>query len=310
MKRPMIIAGFCLFTLFLTGYAMGDAGSSEGILVPAAVGEQVRYGPALKNMTAPGPLHDLPISVQDLISGERLPNPPDDPCLPPLYKDWRELSLDYMDRTPEQKCSGLKIIIDRSTFRLTMECEGSEGSIDEVYETEVGLGDINSPTPAGRFVINHIYCYPDVVFFSSKNERVPSMYNGFFAPLLFCEKGGRCHRYQELGIHGFQASAHPHPSGINPETTGAVSAGCIRIPDPCRLKRMLISRVGIGDLHKDDRGFYYWLNRPVQVQIIGDYPGQEEYLNLVSVFEKSLSQVQEGVRGLLDLFSRDNNNDD
>ncbi len=309
MKRQMIMTGLCLFALFLTGLAIGYAGSFQDILVPGVIGEQTKYGPGLTNITTQGPLQDLPISIQDLISGEKLPDPPDDPCLPPLYKDWRELSLDYMDRNPGQKCSGLKIVIDRSTFRLTMECEGSDGSFDEVYETDVGLGDMNSPTPAGRFVINHIYCYPDVVFFSSKNERIPSLYNGFFAPLLLCGREGRCQRYQELGIHGFQASAHPHPSGINPETTGAVSAGCIRVPDPCQLKRTLISRVGIGDLHKDDRGFYYWLNRPVQVQIIGDYPGQEEYLNLVSVFEKSLSQVQEGVRGLIDLFNRDNNDD-
>ncbi len=306
MKRRITIAEFCALTLFLTTQ-VGAVVPSEGFLVPADVGEQVRYSPALKNITAPGPLPDLSISVQDLISGQKLPNPPDDPCLPPLYQDWRELSLDYMDKTQGQKCPTLKIIIDRSTFRLTLECEGSDGAIDDVYETEVGLGDINSPTPTGRFVINHIYCYPDVVFFNSKSERVPYLYNGFFAPLLLCEREGRCRRYQELGIHGFQASAYPNPSGINPDTTGAVSAGCIRLPDPCRLKRTLISRVGVGDLHKDDRGFYYWLNRPVQVQIIGDYPGQEEYLNLVTMFEKSLSQVQEGVRGLLDLFSRDGN---
>lgn len=309
MKRCITIAGFCLFALFLTGHAMGEAGSSEGILVTAAVGEPIKYSPEFGYITTPGALPDLSISVQDLISGQKLPNPPDDPCLPPLYKDWRELSLDYVDRTSAQKCLGLKIIIDRSTFRLTMECEGADGAIDNVYETEVGLGDINSPTPVGRFVINHIYCYPDVVFFGSKNERIQALYNGFFAPLLLCEREGRCRRYHELGIHGFQASAYPHPSGINPETTGAVSAGCVRLPDPCRLKRTLISRVGIGDLHKDDRGFYYWLNRPVQVQIIGDYPGQEEYLNLVTIFEKSLSQVQEGVRGLLDLFSREGNSE-
>ena len=298
MKSRITIAGFCLFTLFLTEHVMGETGPTLGILMTAAVGEPMKYSPQLGCITPPGPLPDLSISVEDLISGQKLPNPPDDPCLPPLYKDWRELSLDSMDRIRGPKCSGLKIIIDRSTFRLTMECERADGTVDDVYETEVGLGDINSPTPAGQFVINHIYCYPDVVFFGSKNERVPYLYNGFFAPLLLCEGEGRCRRYHELGIHGFQASAYPHPSGINPDTTGAVSSGCIRLPDPCRLKRTLISRVGIGDLHKDDRGFYYWLNRPVQVQIIGDYPGQD----LVSVFEESLSQVQAGVRGILDLF--------
>jgi len=44
-----------------------------------------------------------------------------------------------------------QIVIDRSSFRLTIECEKPDGSLDEVYESEVGLGDLNSPTPAGRF---------------------------------------------------------------------------------------------------------------------------------------------------------------
>jgi len=293
----------------LAGYSIVDAFIYEGTLVPASVGEQITFSPAFKSMTNRGPLHDLPISVQDLISGEKLPTPPDDPCLPPLYKTWGEVSLDHMDRDSE-RCSNLKIVIDRSSFRLTIECEKPDGSLDEVYESEVGLGDLNSPTPAGRFLVNHIYCYPDVVFFSSKNERVPALYNGFFAPLLLCEPGGRCRRYHELGIHGFQPLAHPNPSSIRRETTGAVSAGCIRVPDPCRLKYTLISKVGIGDLHKDDRGFYYWLQHPIRVDIIGEYPGQEEYSNLVNLFEKSLNQVQEGMRSFLDLFSRDGSNDD
>ncbi len=297
------------FIFLLAGYPMVEALTSEGTLVPASVGEEMTFSPAFRDTTTSGPLHDLPISVQDLISGEKPPNPPDDPCLPPLYKTWGELSLDYMDRDSE-RCANLKIVIDRSSFRLAIECEKPDGAIDEVYQSEVGLGDLHSPTPAGRFVINHIYCYPDVVFFSAKNERVPALYNGFFAPLLLCETGGRCRRYHELGIHGFQASAHPNRSSINQETTGAVSAGCIRVPDPCRLKQTLISKVGIGDLHKDDRGFYYWLQRPIQVDIVGDYPGEEEYLNLVNVFEKSLTQVQEGMRSLFDLFSRDNHYDD
>jgi len=285
---------------------MASAFVSEGVLVPASVGDHVILSPDFKDIRTRGPLHDLPGSVQDLISGEKLPTPPDDPCLPPLYKHWGEFSLDHKDRDSE-RCSNLKIVIDRSAFRLTIECERTDGTPDEVYESEVGLGDPNSPTPAGRFLINHIYCYPDVVFFRSKNERIPSLYNGFFAPLLLCETGGRCRRYNELGIHGFQASAHPHASSINRETIGAVSAGCIRIPDPCRLKHTLISKVGVGDLHKDDRGFYYWLQHPVPVEIIGEYPGQEEYSNLVNLFEKSLNQVQEGMRSLLDLFSRDKN---
>ncbi len=124
MKPRVAIAGFCLFTLFLSAHAVA-VGSSEGFLVPAAVGEPIKYSPEFGYITIPGALPDLSISVQDLISGQKLPKPPDDPCLPPLYKDWHELSLDYMDRTSGQSRLGLKIIIDRSTFRLTMESEGA-----------------------------------------------------------------------------------------------------------------------------------------------------------------------------------------
>ena len=251
-----------------------DAFIYEGTLVPATVGEQITFSPAFKGITTRGPLHDLQISVQDLISGEKLPTPPDDPCLPPLYKTWGEVSLDHMDRDSE-RCSNLKIVIDRSSFRLTIECEKPDGSLDEVYESEVGLGDLNSPTPAGRFLVNHIYCYPDVVFFSSKNERVPAAGNGFFAPLLLCEPGGRCRRYHELGIHGFQPLAHPNPSSIRRETTAAVSAGCIRVPDPCRLKYTLISKVGIGDMHKDDRVFTIGSNIPYELILLVSIPDRK-----------------------------------
>ncbi len=303
MRPRAIIAGIIIFISLLNYENCVFGGTTEAVLLSPSVGRKIRSSPGSKDKNTQWP--DLPIADQDLISGEKLPNPPDDPCLPALYKNWQELSQDQMD---SERCSNLRMVIDRSDFKLKIECENGLGSIDEIYESEVGLGDLHSPTPAGQFVINHIYCYPDVVFFSSKNERIPALYNGFFAPLLLCEREGRCRRYHELGIHGFQASAHPNPSNINRETTGAVSAGCIRIPDPCRVKRVLISKVGIGDLHKNDRGFYYWLQRPVDVEIVGDYPGQEEYLNLVNLFEKSLSQVQEGMKGLLDLFGRDDTN--
>ncbi len=46
MKSRMAIAGFCLFTLILSAH-VGAVGSSEGFLVPAAVGEQIKYSPAL-----------------------------------------------------------------------------------------------------------------------------------------------------------------------------------------------------------------------------------------------------------------------
>jgi hypothetical protein len=309
MIGRLTTTGLLFFTFFLSGFWISASLASEGVLLPAVVGVKMREHSPSINKPDQASVHDLPALDEDLIAEEKLPGPPDDPCLPPLYKDWREFSLNYLDQHPEAKGSTFRIIIDRSTFRLTAECSRPDGSVDEVYESDVGLGDINSPTPAGQFVINHVYCYPDVMFFGWKNQRVPALYNGFFAPLLLCDEAGRCRRYRELGIHGFEPSARPDPRNIRPETSGAVSGGCIRLPDPCRLKYTLISMVGVGDLKKDDRGFYYWLKRPVEVLIVGEYPGGEEYFNVVSAFEKGLSHVQDGLRSFLDMFSpADNNN--
>jgi len=181
-----------------------------------------------------------------------------------------------------------------------------DGSVEEVYRTHVGLGDVNSPTPDGNFVINHIYCYPDVVFFTVSGDRVPGLYNGFFAPLLLCEDRKHCKRFRDLGIHGFQGSAarRHNVSVASMDTYGAISAGCIRVPDPCRLKSELIRLVGIGPVKTNDRGTYHWLAKPVEVVIAGRYPGTEDQMTLVSIFEQSLEQVHHGLKDLFGIFGR------
>jgi hypothetical protein len=231
---------------------------------------------------------------------------PEDPCLPGLYKDWQEMSVDSQEREVRNGLSHCRITIDRSSFQLWLEAIRRDGSVDEIYRTHVGLGDVNSPTPEGNFVINHIYCYPDVVYFDASGKKVPGLYNGFFAPLLLCEDRKHCRRYHDLGIHGFQGSAaRRHNVAVaSLATYGAISAGCIRVSDPCRLKSELIRLVGIGPVKKDDRGTYHWLARPVEVVITGYYPGTEDQTTLASIFEQSLEQVHGGIKDLLSLFGR------
>lgn len=246
------------------------------------------------------PLFSPPYTGEPPAHRPSVPVAPEDPCLPALYTNWQEFGQD--DQTGfRPEFSGLRIFIDRLNFELVVDGIRKDDSVEELYRTHVALGDMHSPTPGGRFVINHIYCYPDVVYFDAQGERVPGLYNGFFAPLLVCDEHGRCQRYRELGLHGFQASAIPVGRHISPATFGAVSAGCIRVPDPCRLKKVLIRTVGLGGLKQNDRGCYHWLKKPIEV-VIGDrYPGTDEP-NLVSIFEQGLTQVGDGLKSLLDVF--------
>ncbi len=249
------------------------------------------------------PIHDLQNSDEDLVELERPLMPPDDPCLSPLYRDWGEYSQHTRETNSDKSCAAVRIVVDRATFQIMIECLKRDGSADSGFTSEVGIGDVSSPTPEGTFIVNHIYCYPDVMYFGQKNERIPALYNGFFAPLLSCDESGRCQRHRDLGIHGFQASAHPNSSHIRPETFGAVSAGCIRVPDPCKMKRELIRLVGVGPLRRNDRGFYHWLNRPVEVVVTGTYPGDEDGASVAGILEQGWSQVERGLKNLFDLFS-------
>jgi hypothetical protein len=238
----------------------------------------------------------------DLVEAAKPSSEPEDPCLHPLYKDWHEMSLDIRVDRPDHGFVKFQIVLDRSDFSLSLEGIRRDESTEVLYQSPCGLGDVQTPTPEGRFIINHVYCYSDVVLFATSGERIPMLYNGFFAPLLECDRGGRCRRYRDLGIHGFNRSANPDPRVIRNEVCGAVSSGCIRVPDPCNLKSALIRFVGVGPLKKNDRGSYHWLDKPVVVLITGDYPGSTDQDTVMSIVEKGLNQVQHQLKGLWNAF--------
>jgi hypothetical protein len=214
------------------------------------------------------------------------------------------MSLHNQENVSYHAFAGFRIHIDRSNFEMTFEGIHRDNSVEEIYRTHVGLGDTESPTPAGRFLINHLYCYPDVVLFGESGEPVPEVYGGFFAPILLCDEQGRCERHRELGMHGFhhQGASDPQVTPVN--TYGPISAGCIRLPDPCKFKASLIRLIGIGPMKRNDRGSYHWLNKPVEVIIDGAYPGGEEELTLLSLIREGAAQVQGGLKNVLDMFYR------
>lgn len=227
---------------------------------------------------------------------------PKDPCLPSIYRDWYELNKDVREDDALQKTS-IRIVIDRSMFNLLIEEMNSEGEPQEIYRTPVALGDLRSPTPVGSFIINHIYCYSDVLFFGASQQVIPHLYHGFFAPLLLCQQTGSCERFRDLGIHGFFPDARPN-SAIRPETFGAVSAGCIRLPDPCAFKHHLLRRVDLGPLKRNDRGSYHWLKKPVEVLIVNGYTGNDHVINFLESVTSGLGRLEGGIRELLQSLRR------
>lgn len=230
---------------------------------------------------------------------------PNDPCLPCDHNDWREFSLAERHANPVLAQRKVILRIHRNNFILTLQAIDGEAPPIEIYQTAVGLGDLNSPTPTGSFLINHIYCYSDVVFFDSSSEKVPGLYNGCFAPLLLCDKGGeRCARFNDLGIHGFRASAIPNPSATNPDTYGPVSGGCIRLPDPCSFKKELIRHVGVGPVRRNERGSYHWLNKPVDVIIEGTYPGMDDDVTIADVVQQGFTHITGAFWSILGILGR------
>lgn len=221
---------------------------------------------------------------------------PTDPCLPPDVTDWREVTLRSREHL-ENGYSGARIIIRRDTFELVLEGLRPEGTAEALYTTTVGLGDAHSPTPTGGFVLNHVYCYPDVILYDDRESKIPAVYKGFLAPLMLCEEDGRCERFRDLGIHGFDAVAHPNRDRIRSETVGPVSSGCIRVPDPCGFKTALIRLVGVGPLRKNERGCYHWLRRPVHVWIVDDE------VTIASLVTGGLAHVGRGLKSLLGIFA-------
>lgn len=251
----------------------------------------------------PGATHAVPSPLPEDKATQRQPQTSDDPCLPGLYKDWRELSQEAHSGLRENGFARVRIVIDRSEFNLVLEGIRKDESVEEIYTTPVALGDIDSPTPDGEFIINHVYCYSDVVFFPVDADPIPGLYNGFFAPILACDEDGRCERFQELGLHGFQASALPIHTRIRSAPSGAITAGCIRLPDPCKFKSALTSVIGLGPLKKNERGSYHWLNKPVHVVITGTYPGTEaEPTTISSMFEQGLLRLNDGLKSLWSAF--------
>ncbi len=224
--------------------------------------------------------------------------PPPDPCLPPLYRTWRELADSEPADPNGPEYDRARIVIDRSRFILALQGIRADGSVEDVYVTSVALGEYGTPTPLGRFLVNHIYCYPDVLFFAENGERVPAVYDGFFAPILACGPDGRCKRYRELGIHGFNGAAFPNPALVRHEPRGPVSSGCVRVPDACRFKTELVRLVGVGPIGRNDRGCYHWLEEPVEVLIV------DEETTILSLLDDGIRSLHHGVSGLFGFLFR------
>lgn len=257
---------------------------------------------ALQPALGTAALAPLFFEAGDLVADPRPAFVPSDPCLPHLYKNWHEFSVDVRQDASDQDFVGFRIVLDRATFTMKFQGLHRGGAAETIYEGACGIGEVNSPTPEGRFIINHVYLYPDVAYFGSSGEPHRGLYSGFFAPVLACDDSGLCQRFQELGIHGFNPSAYPDPTAIRHETRGAVSGGCVRVPDPCSFKTALIRAVGIGPPKKNDRGVYHWLNRPVELIITGDYPGTDDFGSVVSVVEQGLLQVRDGLKNIFGSF--------
>ncbi len=292
-----------LFTL-ITLTRLPLAGADLVDAPTAAAHAEMQAGTSNAAGDADGISETAPVTVAEPHSTTHAnprPQPPDDPCLPRLYRDWQELGLYDPDKSGS-RFSGIRLLIDRSQFMLTVEGILPDGSTEDVYFTHIGLGDVNSPTPAGTFVINHIYCYPDVVYFDPDLGPVPHLYKGFLAPLLVCDREGRCRRFRQLGLHGFDSSIYPDPNQPIEQTFGPVSGGCIRVPEPCKLKALLIRLVGVGTLKQNERGCYHWLNQPVEVVIDGRYPGFDDEAGLTSLFSNGLIQVHRGLKSFFGLF--------
>jgi hypothetical protein len=230
---------------------------------------------------------------------------PEDPCLPPLFKDWSEYAAYEKGVGYGNNGIRYRIVIDKTNFDLRFEAIGKNDSATLVYDTHVALGDIHTPTPEGNFWINHVYCYPDVMYFAAESaEPIPGLYNGFMAPILVCDSNGKCRRYRDLGLHGYKSTPLTRTVSSRPGTFGAISAGCIRVPDPCRLKAAIIKHVGIGPLKRNDRGSYHWLNKPVEVIIASSYPEIAENTNFASAVQQGLEQVHDGIKNIFDIFGR------
>jgi hypothetical protein len=227
---------------------------------------------------------------------------PYDPCLPGLYRDWREFSVDHVQFRKKHAIVGARILIDRMRCQLRILALIADKSSRETYAGNIAVGAIRSPTPRGSFTINHIYCYPDVMYFASDSQPLANLYRGLLAPLQLCDGFGRCERYNELGLHGFELSAHPNPETIQPGLFGPISSGCVRIADPCAFKRHLIALVGVGKVLRNDRGTYHWLNKNVQVEIFDQESEIDETITLAKMLEEGITSIGAGLKSVMNIF--------
>jgi L,D-transpeptidase catalytic domain len=227
---------------------------------------------------------------------------PYDPCLPGLYRDWLEYSDDQESLRKASGVHGARILIDRIRYEIIIEALFRDGTAREAYRGAVALGAYKTPTPKGRFLINHLYCYPDVLFFASDSEPIMNLYRGFFAPLQICDAYGHCERYNDLGLHGFELSAHPHPEVLQAGVNGPVSGGCVRVSDPCAIKRNLVRLVGVGKIGKNDRGTYHWLKKNVEVVIFDEEPEPDGAITLAGILEEGLTSIGTGLKSVMNLF--------
>ena len=269
--------------LILNPFAMADIG-----LKPA---EREKTEFDLKELLIPLPTTPEKPVMNSGANQKRGHGDLDDPCLPSLYNDWGEFSDEMEEHRRSNRIVGARISIDPTNYQICLEALLENGSIKEIIRQNAAVGDRKTPTPEGFFFINHIYCYPDVLFFGENSTPVRGLYGGFFAPLLLCDENRNCKRFNNLGLHGFQAAHHPNPGAIVPSTIGAVSAGCVRLSDPCGFKMELIRIVGIGSLRKNDRGYYHWLKMPVQVVVHGNEIQDADQTTIVSILENSISTM-------------------
>jgi hypothetical protein len=299
LRIPRIISALtkALFLIFVAISFQTMPRGETSLDCPLSRGEEEWFGSRGENQPDKPP--DFPATWK---SDRSEWEAPEDTCLPSIYKDWYELNR-HVRQSDALLNKSIRIVIDRSMFNLLIEEMNSEGDPEEIYRTQVALGDLRSPTPVGTFIINHIYCYPDVLFFGPSQQVVPHLYHGFFAPLLLCQPTGTCERFRDLGIHGFLPDARPN-SAIRPETFGAVSAGCIRLPDPCAFKHHLLRRVDLGPLKRNDRGSYHWLKKPVEVLIVNGYTGNDHVSNFLESVTSGLGRLEGGIRELLQSLGR------
>jgi len=290
----MVVLSVILVTAFRSWGADIEA---QPMNAPQPVAVQASPAKA-PDQSPPEPGRDIDPPTSQAPQTPQVLEPPDDHCLPPLYRDWQELSLDTRQTSEKKRSARVRIIIDRPNFLLTVQTIDLDGSAETIYRTHVALGTPDSPTPEGTFIVNHVYCYPDVVYFAPDQTQIKNLYEGFFAPLLLCDDTRRCQRFRDLGIHGYDSSAFPQSQQTPHGRYGPLSSGCIRVPDPCTLKTILVRFVGVGPVKKNDRGCYHWLKNPVDVVIEGDYPWIDGEATIASILQQGLLQVQKGLQSL------------